>query len=207
MTAITIPIHVQLTPETQSFLAALQSLGNTTHGQTVASHKSAQDPIITPPSHGEYWSGQGGHYICTLPALLGLPARHLIAGPECNKQLTFGPYAEVEGATSHIDGRTNTATLLAHQDDKPHQAARWASTCTADGHTDFFLPAKLDLVMAHICASHLFNPSGWYWSSTQGSRINAFVQDFEYGGSGWDGKDDQHRVRAFRWIPLELLTA
>lgn len=42
----------------------------------------------------------------------------------------------------------------------------------------------------------------WYWSSTQGSRYGAFVQDFEFGYSRADYKDYSHRVRAVRTIPL-----
>jgi hypothetical protein len=152
---------------------------------------------LTPPAMGEYWPGQGGHYICTLPALLGMPQRHLIAGGECDG-LTFGPQIDVPGAVSHIDGPTNTAALLAA--DANHPAAKWARAYTADGHTDFHLPARLDMVMAHICAKHLFKTSGWYWSSTQVSRGYAFVQGFEHGDSGWNSKDYERRVRAFRWV-------
>lgn len=157
-----------------------------------------------PPAMGDYWPGQGGRYICSLPALLGLPARHLIAGEGEAEDLTFGPCDDVPAATCQIDGAANTAALLATG--KDHPAAQWASDYTADGHTDFFLPSKLDLVMAHICAPQLFKKSGWYRTSTQGSRSSAFVQDFEYGDSDWGSKGDEHRVRAFRVIPLGSLT-
>ena len=59
--------------------------------------------------------------------------------------------------------------------------------------------------MAYICAPTLFKKSGWYRSSTQGSRGSAFVQDFEDGGSGWNNKDYGYRVRAFRVIPTSTL--
>lgn len=191
-----ITMSITLDPRTKAFLDALRLLDGDTAAPTPP---AAPQPLtLTPPAHGEFWSDQGGYYICTLPALLGLPARHLIAGPECTEQIKFGPDVDVPGATSHIDGRANTAALLTSGE--LHQAARWASSCAADGHTDFFLPAKLDLVMAHICAPKLFNTDGYYWSSTQFSRCNAFVQDFAYGYSDWSSKDYQRRVRAFRWI-------
>ena len=155
---------------------------------------------IAPPAHGELWPGQGGRYICTLPPLLGMPERHLIAGDGEAEDLTYGPAVDVPGAASHINGRANTAALLATG--QKHPAAEWAHGYTADGHTDFFLPSRLDLLMAYICAPTLFKKSGWYWSSTQYSRGSAFVQDFEYGGSYWGGKDGGYRVRAFRRIPL-----
>lgn len=161
--------------------------------------------MLTPPAMGEYWPGQGGRFICALPALLGMPARHLIAGEGEAEDLKFGPSVDVPGAKSQIDGAANTAALLAS--DKAHPAAKWASEYTADGHTDFFLPARLDMVMAHLCAPQLFKTSGWYWTSTQDSRNFAFVQDFECGFSSWDDKGNKHRVRAFRVIPLEALNA
>jgi hypothetical protein len=154
----------------------------------------------TPPTPGELWPGQGGRYICTLPALFGLPERHLIVSEDEADKLTFGPNVEVPGATSHVDGRTNTAALLAHE--KSHPAAQWAAAYTKDGHTDFHLPSRLDLLMAWLCAPQLFNKDGYYWSSTQTSRFRAFVQDFEDGYSYWYSKDDERRVRAFRAIHL-----
>lgn len=154
---------------------------------------------LTPPAHGEYWPGQGGHYICTLPALLGVPARHLVASTQETKAI-YGPYTDVPGAASPIDGPGNTAALLASG--QAHTAAEWCKQLTADGHTNFHLPSKLDMVMAQICAPSLFNKEGWYWTSTQFSRDVAFVQGFEYGHSGWNGKVSQRRVRAFRWIHL-----
>lgn len=155
---------------------------------------------LTPPAHGEYWPGQGGHYICTQPALLVLPARHLIFGVGEVDDITFGPQMDVPGARSQLDGRANTAALLAASRD--HAAAKWASEYQADGHADFHLPSRMDLLMAFVCAPTLFKTSGWYWSSTQGSRNGAFVQDFERGGSDWVGRGSEHRVRACRWIHL-----
>ncbi|WP_114968514.1 DUF1566 domain-containing protein [Rhodoferax ferrireducens] len=154
----------------------------------------------TPPAHGEYWPGQGGRYICTIAASLGLAARHLIASDTEAEDLLFGPSLDVPGACSQLDGPSNTAALLATG--KDHPAAAWAAAHTADGHTDFHLPSRHDLLMAYIYAPQHFNKEGWYWSSTQYSRNIAFVQDFEYGVSGWYSKGNGHRVRAFRWVHL-----
>lgn len=176
-----------------------------TQGELMTKEPSITTVGLTPPAMGEYWPGQGGHYICTLPALLGMPARHLIAGVGEAEDLTFGPYQEIAGAGSHIDGAGNTTALLQSTD--KHPAAQWASAYTADGHTDFFLPSRYDLFMAYLCAPKLFKTSGWYWSSTQGSRDFAFVQDFEVGISIFNDKDDEHRVRAFRVIQLQPFCA
>lgn len=158
---------------------------------------------IAPPAHGEPWPGQGGRYICTLPPLLTLPERHLIAGEGEADGLTYGPDIDVPGAASHIDGAANTAALLATG--QKHPAAEWARGYTTDGHTDFFLPSRLDLLMAYICAPTLFKKSGWYRSSTQGSRHDAFVQGFQGGTSDWSLKGSHYRVRAFRVIPTSTL--
>lgn len=187
-------IHLTMAPgaagQLMEFPASIQA----------ATHSTEQNPALTPPAHGEYWPGQGGRYICTLPALLGVPARHLVVGEHETEDLKFGPLMDVPGAVSQLDGPANTAALLATG--KDHPAAKWAAAYTADGHTDFYLPSRLDLVMAHICAPQLFQKSDWYFSSTQNSRYNAFVQDFEGGLSCWVGKGTGHRVRAFRWVHL-----
>lgn len=154
----------------------------------------------TPPACGEYWPGQGGRFICTQPALMGLPARHLVFGEGEAEDLAFGPSVDVPDARSQIDGAANTTALLAAN--KAHAAARWAAGYSADGHSDFHLPSRLDLLMAYICAPQLFQKSGYYWSSTQLSRDGAFVQGFESGYSGWSGKVGERRVRACRWIHL-----
>lgn len=161
--------------------------------------------IGDPPLPGEYWPGQGGRFVCTLPAMQGLPTRHLIVGDGEAEDLTFGPNVEVPGAGSHADGVANTAALLAHG--TAHPAAKWAADYSADGRSDFHLPSRLDLLLAYINTPQLFKKSGWYWSSTQVSRSTAFVQAFEYGYSVWDGKGNERRVRAVRWIRLDPLNA
>lgn len=197
--AITIPVSLELCSKSKALLAFLYTL----ESNPLPSPVVTPAPKLTPPAMGDYWIGQGGRYICTLPALMGMPARHLIAGEGEAEDPTFGPRDDVPAATSQIDGAANTTALLATG--KDHPAAQWARAYSADGHTDFFLPAKLDLVMAHICVSQLFKKSGWYWTSTQGSRYSAFVQDFEDGGSDWGSKGSGHWVRAFRVIPLDPL--
>jgi hypothetical protein len=199
MAKVTIPVEFELTAQTEELLDLLVRMKKAplvpAESAPIATNSVA---TAQPPAHGEYWEGQGGYYVCTLPALLGLPERHLIVGKEEAKR-TFSPQQEFSGCASHIDGPANTKALLAHGD---HPAAQWAAAYTADGHQDFHLPAKLDLVMAHICAPQLFDKEGYYWTSTQSSRSNAFVQDFENGLSHWDYKVHERRVRAFRWIQL-----
>lgn len=199
---ITLELDLALSPKSKAFLANLIALQPADdQPEPTPAAVAAPQPSTTPPAPGTYWPGQGGHYICTLPALLDMPARHLIAAAEEHSGLQFGPYEDVPSATSHINGPTNTTALVSASE--KHAAAVWASKYTADGHTDFFLPARLDLLMAYICAPQLFQKSA-YWSSTQDDRSYAFYQSFDGGGSGWGIKDFELRCRAFRVIPLPL---
>lgn len=164
--------------------------------------------LLQPPALGAYWPGQGGIYCGTQPAMHGLPARHLIFGTtDAPERLTWGDYGTlVPGADSRLDGRANTAALLAHKGTgKSHPAAEWAAAYSADGHTDFHLPSQADLFLASLACPKQFNQDSWYWSSTQFSRYGAFVQVFEVGYSFWYFKDVGFLVRAVRWIPTSAL--
>ncbi len=173
-----------------------------------ATMHTTQEPTqtsnTTPPKIGQYWPGQGGHYVGTAPAIGHLPARHIIASIEAPTKLTWGPYGtEVNGASSRIDGAANTAAILAHKAEHggDFPAAEWAAAYTADGHTDFHLPSQADLFFMSLQPASVFSLA-WHWSSTQFSGYLAFVQSFEFGYSSWDTKDYAYRVRAVRWIPL-----
>lgn len=164
----------------------------------------AEVATLTPPAIGEYWPGQGGVYMGTAPAIAHLPARHLVFGAEAPKRLTWGPYGtEVESASSRIDGAANTAAILAHKAKHGGEfpAAEWAAAYTADSHTDFHLPSQADLFFASLQPACDF-AKAWFWSSTQVSGDDAFIQSFEVGNSSWFSKVSGCRVRAVRWIPL-----
>jgi hypothetical protein len=198
---ITIPIRLAITQETKAFFDMLKTL----HSDEAvvppsAKTEAATQTTTTPPAPGEIWPGQGGYFICTLPAINDLPARHLIIGTAEKDGLEYGPRKEVTGAGSHTNGATNTSALMASSD--AHPAAAWAKNYSADGHADFFLPSRLDMLMAYFYAPQLFNKDGYYWTSTQLSSDGAFVQGFEDGSSSWGCKGYEHRVRAARVIPL-----
>ena len=175
--------------------AAIRVVGN--QGPTAA--PSATTATLTPPAPGQPWPGQGGIYVCTLPAQFGLPARHLVVGTNEAEELAWGGYStDTPGAASQTDGRANTAALVAST--TSHPAAEWAAKYTEDGHTDYHLPSRFELFMCWLSAPQVFNKSGWYWSSSQYSRGTAWIQGFEYGDSSTSGKDNECRARAVRWI-------
>lgn len=176
-------------------LATLNNNGN------VIAQATAEYNTLTPPKPGELWPGHGGHYICTLPATSELPARHLIVSSAEQGEIAWGGYdSEADGASSQIDGRANTRALITIQ--HRHPAAQWAANHTADGHQDFHLPSRHDLLMCYMHAPQLFRKDDWYWSSSQYSRYGAWAQDFEYGCSGNVLKGGTCLVRAVRWIQL-----
>ena len=182
-----------------------------TETATLPTPTTATTGVLTPPTPGEYWTGQGGIYAGILPAIGDQPAQHLVFGTEHPKQLTWGPYGhKVTDANSRINGRANTAALLADKAITGHAypAAECAAGYSADGHSDFHLPSQAELFMASLHAPKAFSQAGWYWSSTQHSSTNAFIQDFENGFSisGWDYEDDTYRVRPVRRIQLQHFT-
>jgi len=185
-------------------LQSLQRAAESTTLRTVAAPSApapAATTALTPPEPGQPWPGQGGIYICTLPAQFGLPARHLVVGTNEAEDLTWGPYGEeAPGATSQTDGRANTAALTASG--KGHPAAIWASQYTEDAHADYYLPSRIDLLMCYLHAPQVFKTSGWYWSSSQCSRNLAWCQHFECGSSRASSKDAEFRARPVRSIQL-----
>lgn len=156
------------------------------------------ESALTPPALGQIWPGQGGIYVGTVPSMLDIPAHHLIAGTQ-ETTLKWGPYEDDAPGTSHTNGPTNTHALAAGGDKYP--AARWCADYTADGHNDFHLPSRFDLLIAFLSTgATVFDKEGYYWSSTQFSRLYAFVQAFASGDSGCCVKVNEFRVRPFRWI-------
>ncbi len=169
-----------------------------------------QSHPITLPAFGALIPGQGGHFAAIMrgPVVDGVeqPPYALLVAPAASEleSVTWGKYGQdVPGATSRRDGQANTAAMAVTK----CPAALRVRDFSLDGHADWYLPALGELNAAAANVPELFNPKGWYWTSTQGSRDNAFVQDFELGYSDWLSKGLEHWVRAFRRIPLELLTA
>lgn len=153
---------------------------------------------IGAPNFGEYWKGQGGILRAYCPGKNGDPDRLLISGKKIGKNLVWGPYGEkIGGADSHSDGRANTAAIIASGLDCP--AAKFAAGYEADGHSDFWLPARreLNLIEASGFADDL---KGDFWTSTQSSALHAWLQNFGNGDVyGWlkDGKASVLALRSF----------
>jgi hypothetical protein len=162
-----------------------------------------------PPYLTGYVAGQGGHLVAIMRghAVNGVeqPAYALIASDAAAGEFksVWGERGKtIEGAGSRHDGKANTEAMAA----AGCAAAIKVKGLTIEGHSDWHIPSLGELNAAAANAPELFSKQGYYWTSTQGSSYGAFVQDFEHGNSDWNYKDDEHRVRAFRRIPLEALT-
>ncbi len=93
--------------------------------------------------------------------------------------------------TSTTTGETNTTNLLTINSDsgtagtQPHLAAQQCANSTANGHSDWYLPAKdeLDVLYTQQYRDRGFNvsgsfPTGYYWSSSEFSFSVAWYQKF-----------------------------
>ena len=153
------------------------------------------------PALGSYWPEQGGYNAGLVRGEDGSPDYYLIV-PVITEQMSaaWGGYGEeVEGASSASDGLANTRALLA--DSKEHPAAKLASDFTADGHRDFYLPARRELQLAEANVPELFEKD-YHWSSSQRSASFAYYVDFEDGWLYNGLKYDEFLVRPVRrFIP------
>jgi len=168
--------------------------------EPLAARFAASGFLLPAPEIGEYWDGEGGVFIGWMPARDGNPAYPLVAasGPESEAKVAFGGYGhETKGANSAHDGAANTLALLS--DGQDHPAATFAAKYTADGHGDFYLPARRELMLGEINVPDLFAKAA-YWSSTQHSAYRAYYMDFEDGWQGYDGKDYERVARPVRRV-------
>ena len=162
------------------------------------------------PAFGSFIVGQCGFLAAILrgPTVDGVkqPSFALLVSDKAvgEGMAAWGKYGEeVPNAGSRTDGLANTAAMAETQ----CPAALLVRALDLDGHKDWYLPSLGELNSAAANVPEQFDTDGWYWTSTQDSRHFAFVQDFEFGFSGWGDRGYEHRVRAFRRIPLELLNA
>lgn len=149
------------------------------------------------PALGSYWPGQGGYNAGLVRGEDGAPDYYLIV-PILTEQLRAewgGCGEECEGATSMSDGLANTRALLA--DTNEHPAAKLASEFTADGHSDFYLPARRELQVAEANVPELFEKA-YHWSSSQFSADSAYGLGFVYGWLSYCGKSYERLVRPVR---------
>ncbi|MHB0820089.1 Lcl C-terminal domain-containing protein [Stutzerimonas stutzeri] len=151
-------------------------------------------PAADAPAIGAYWPGQGGINGGLVSAHGDVPAHYLIFAADDLGKHKWGGYEKESRATSKRDGQTNTNALLA---EGGHPAAEAAAKHSADGHTDFYLPAAAELYQGWLNTPELF-AKDWYWSSSQRSANYAFYVCFVDGHQSTGGKNYECLVRPVR---------
>jgi hypothetical protein len=88
---------------------------------------------------------------------------------------------------------------------KFNEAQEYAAKLDAHGHKDWHVPTKaeLNVLFNNRAAIGGFdisgsNPAGWYWSSTQNDRWDAWGQRFSDGAQTYDTKHSHSSVRCVR---------
>ncbi|GFM73789.1 hypothetical protein PSCICL_47810 [Pseudomonas cichorii] len=148
------------------------------------------------PALGEYWPGEGGKNGGFVPARGDVPDHYLIVGATDIGDHKHGGHGHETGATSKTDGAANTRALI--DSDIDHPAAKACSEYTADGHTDYHLPAASELYQCWLNCPELFDKAPWYATSTQYSADTIYVMVFSVGIQNHDNKGFERRVRPVR---------
>ncbi|CAB3627866.1 hypothetical protein LMG26845_00504 [Achromobacter insuavis] len=143
---------------------------------------------------GQYLPGQGGIYAGDILGDDGVVYGLVVASEDLDGTYTWGP-DDGERTASTWDGLVNTNDLLRH--DSAHPAARAARAYSADGHADFYLPAKRELQIIAANLPHLFQPKP-YWTSTPHGSYTAWAVNFESGGVTSWLRGTEFRVRPVR---------
>lgn len=115
---------------------------------------------------------------------------------------TWGEYGQDVPGAKGPDGAANTQAMLA----AGSPIAQAVRALNIEGHADWFIPSRLQMLALYESVPELFDKDSWYWTSSQGSRYTAWCQDFEYGDSYASYKDSEFRARAVRSIQLQPFT-
>lgn len=183
---VTLAMPPAVSPAASALFGALLSAAKEpAQAQTAA-------PKLTPPAIGEYWPGQGGIYGGLRQYPEGLC--HVIFAAQDAGNHAYGEHGTEAAAISRHDGKLNTDILIA---EGGHPAAEAARAYTADGNSDFYLPAIAELSHAWANIPEHFETE-WYWSSSQRSASGAFFMHFGGGYQHYDGKYLELRVRPVR---------
>ncbi|MGB3290981.1 MAG: DUF1566 domain-containing protein [Burkholderiaceae bacterium] len=153
--------------------------------------KNSRPVLAERPKIGEYLSGQGGIYAGDILGNDGILYGLIASKEEDIGRVKWG--LDGERNLSDWDGLSNTNLLGTEC-----PAAKLASDYEADGHVDFYLPARRELIVAQANIPHLFGKDSWYWTSTPCGQASAWAVDFENGYVDTLSRFNEFRVRPFR---------
>lgn len=143
------------------------------------------------PQIGEHWEGQGGIYAGDFRTGDGSIYGLIVAPEQDIGRATWGPNGERD--LSDWDGLENTRRLV-----NECPAAKLAAGYTRDEHTDFYLPARRELLLGAANLHDTFGKESWYWTSTPRAEHYAWAVDFAFGSTLSFGRTCEFRVRPFR---------
>lgn len=153
--------------------------------------------ISRPALIGTTLRGQGGIFAGDILGDDGVVYGLVIADEDLQGTYQWSPN-EGEIQASSWDGLVNTNALL--RLNSSHPAARAAKDYSADGHADFYLPAKREMQIIAANLPHLFQPKP-YWTSTPYGSNCAWAVHFEFGSV-----DTWYRSYEFRVRPVRRFT-
>ena len=182
-------IHSHGAPSLASMLG--NALASAALNARQADQQAATDAPSYRPVIGQEWPGQGGIYAGDFRGGDGTVYGLIVAPEQGIGRARWAPNGERD--LSDWDGLANTKRL---RTDCP--AAKLASEYQRDGHTDFYLPARRELMLAAATVPDKFGKEGWYWTSTPHAADYAWAVDFEHGDTHRSCRYDEFRVRPFR---------
>ncbi len=141
---------------------------------------------------GEYVEGEGGYFAGDIRGDDGRIYGLIDAGKDATVRGAWGANGELKGL-SDWDGLTNTIALRKRGCPVADLCAKYER----DGHTDFYLPAQRELIIARANLPHLYEKA-WHWTSTPYGAGHAWAVDVEDGDVGIDGRCSEFLARPFR---------
>lgn len=144
------------------------------------------------PKIGEYMPGQGGIYVGDILGDDGVVYGLIDAGKDAAVKGSWGAEGEIKGL-SQWDGLTNTNALRT----RGCPVADLVAGYERDGHTDFYLPSRRELIVAAANVPHLFDKD-WHWTSTPYGSVNAWAVGFENGSCNIRDRLNEFLARPFR---------
>ena len=182
----TFNFHAAPTAMSSAFIAALLS------GCSEQEPREGIDPNYNRPAIGEYWHGQGGVFAGDFRGDDGSIFGLIVAQEQDIGSATWGPNGS-RNDLSDWDGLANTKAMC---DRCP--AAKLAAGYTRDEHSDFYLPARRELLIGAGNLHDTFGKERWYWTSTPRAEHYAWAVDFESGTTLFSSRFREFRVRPFR---------
>jgi hypothetical protein len=155
----------------------------------------------TPPLPGQYWPAQGGWYAGIQRSEDCTSGWHLIL-PQGDqfvlRDVIWGKRGQtVKGADHLFDGMVNTLAMVEAGSELAQRIRALPGDC--------YLPSRFESALLYATVREQIELGDWYWTSTQYSSRNAWMQDFGLGDQDNDSKSSTARAVAVRRLTLQSL--